>query len=112
MQGQVEALLGQHWAAEIIASQPGLGPVLGARGFAEFGDDPHRYATAKARKNYAVTSPIIRASAEKKAALARFVHNDRSPPLRLTSPYPYGKHTLVARAAVLRCGHDHWLARR
>lgn len=27
--------------------------VLGARVLAEFGDDPHRYASAKARKNYA-----------------------------------------------------------
>ncbi|WP_256258552.1 IS110 family transposase [Saccharopolyspora antimicrobica] len=77
LQGQVEAHFGQHPAAEIIASQPGLGPVLGARVLAEFGDDPDRYATAKARKNYAGTSPITRASGRKKVALARFVHNDR-----------------------------------
>lgn len=77
MQGQVEAHFGKHPAAEIIASQPGLGPVLGARVLAEFGDDPHRYASAKARKNYAGTSPITRASGKKKVALARFVHNDR-----------------------------------
>jgi Transposase IS116/IS110/IS902 family len=44
---------------------------------AEFGDDPHRYATAKARKNYAGTSPITRASGKKMIALARFIHNDR-----------------------------------
>jgi hypothetical protein len=44
---------------------------------AEFGDDPARYASAKARKNYAATSPITRASGKKKTALARFVHNDR-----------------------------------
>jgi transposase len=77
MQGQVEAHFGQHPAAEIICSQPGLGPILGARVLAEFGDDSDRYATAKARKNYAGTSPITRASGKKKAALARFVHNDR-----------------------------------
>ena len=77
MQGQVEAHFGQHPAAEIIVSQPGLGEVLGARVLAEFGDDPHRYATAKARKNYAGTSPITRASGKKKVALARFIHNDR-----------------------------------
>jgi transposase len=77
MQGQVEAHFGQHPAAEIILSQPGLGPVLGARVLAEFGDDPHRYATAKARKNYAGTSPITRASGRRNVALARFVHNDR-----------------------------------
>lgn len=77
LQGQVETHFGQHPAAEIIRSQPGLGPVLGARVLAEFGDDPDRYACAKARKNYAGTSPITRASGKKKVALARFVHNDR-----------------------------------
>jgi transposase len=51
LQGQVETHCGQHPAAEIILSQPGLGPILGARVLAEFGDDPHRYASAKARKN-------------------------------------------------------------
>ena len=44
---------------------------------AEFGDDPDPYATAKARKNYAGTSPITRASGKKKIVLARYVHNDR-----------------------------------
>nr|WP_260418226.1 IS110 family transposase [Actinophytocola algeriensis] len=77
MQGQVEAHFGRHPAAEIVTSQPGLGPILGARVLAEFGDDPDRYATAKSRKNYAGTSPITRASGKKKVALARFVHNDR-----------------------------------
>ena len=43
----------------------------------EFGDDPDRYASGKARKNYAGTSPITRASGKKKAVLARYVHNDR-----------------------------------
>ncbi|WP_433575420.1 IS110 family transposase [Nocardia brasiliensis] len=77
LQGQVEAHFGQHPTAEIILSQPGLGTILGARVLAEFGDDPTRYASAKARKNYAGTSPITRASGKKKLALARFVHNDR-----------------------------------
>ncbi|MDF2708534.1 MAG: hypothetical protein K0R62_4186 [Nonomuraea muscovyensis] len=77
LQGQVEAHFGKHPAAKIILSQPGLGPVLGARVLAEFGDDPGRYANAKARKNYAGTSPITRASGKKKVTLARFVHNDR-----------------------------------
>jgi transposase len=77
MEAQVKAHFGRHPAAEIITSQPGLGPLLGARVLAEFGDDRHRYASAKARKNYAGTSPITRASGKKKAVLARFVHNDR-----------------------------------
>jgi transposase len=77
LQGQVEAHFGQHPDAEIITSQPGLGTVLGARVLAEFGDAPDRYASAKARKNYAATSPITRASGKKKVVVARFVHNDR-----------------------------------
>ncbi|WP_417553886.1 IS110 family transposase [Microbispora sp. NBC_01189] len=74
---EVEAHFGRHPAAEIICSQPGLGAVLGARVLAEFGDDPDRYTSAKARKNHAGTSPITRASGKKKVIAARFVHNDR-----------------------------------
>jgi transposase len=77
LQGQVEAYFGQHPDAEIIRSQPGLGAVLGARVLAEFGDAKDRYASARARKNYAATSPITRASGKKKTVAARFVHNDR-----------------------------------
>jgi len=77
LDGQVQAHFLAHPDAEIILSQPGLGPVLGARVLAEFGDDPHRYASAKARKNYAATSPITRQSGKKKIVLARYVHNDR-----------------------------------
>ncbi|MGV9870492.1 IS110 family transposase [Rhodococcus koreensis] len=77
LQRQVEASSGRHPDAEIILSQPGIGPALGARVLAEFGDDPGRYSTAKARKNYAATSPITHASGKKKVVLARFVHNDR-----------------------------------
>ena len=77
MQGEVAAHFGQHPAAEIYLSQPGLGVVLGARVLAEFGDDPHRFTDAKARKNYAGTSPITRQSGKRKFVLARYVHNDR-----------------------------------
>jgi hypothetical protein len=77
MQAQVDAHFGRHPDAELILSQPGLGSILGARVLAEFGDDPHRYLTAKCRKNYAGTSPITRASGKKKVITARYVHNDR-----------------------------------
>jgi len=77
MQGQVEQHFGQHPAAEIYLSQPGLGRILGARVLAEFGDDPTRYADARGRKNYAGTSPITRQSGKKKIVVARYVHNDR-----------------------------------
>jgi hypothetical protein len=43
----------------------------------EFGDDPHRYASSKSRKNYGGTSPITRASGKKKVVAARFIRNDR-----------------------------------
>ena len=77
LQGQVEADFGRHPDAEIYRSQPGIGAVLGARVLGEFGDDPHRYADGKARRNYAATSPITRASGKKKVVAARFIHNDR-----------------------------------
>jgi transposase len=65
----------EHPDAEIIRSLPGLGVVVGARVLGEFGDDPTRYADAKARKNYAGTSPITVASGKKKAVKARFMGN-------------------------------------
>jgi transposase len=77
LQGQVEADFGRHPDAEIYLSQPGLGPVLGARVLGESGDDPDRYPSGKARKNYAGTSPITRASGKKKIVMARFTRNDR-----------------------------------
>jgi len=77
LEARLEADFGQHPDAEIILSQPGLGPVTGARVLGEFGDDPDRYADAKSRKNYAGTSPITRASGKKKTVQARYVHNDR-----------------------------------
>ena len=77
LEGQLEASFGRHPAAELIRSQPGLGTVLGSRVLAEFGDDPHRYATAKARKNYAGTSPITRASGKSRIVLARYKVNKR-----------------------------------
>jgi Transposase/Transposase IS116/IS110/IS902 family len=77
LESEVETHFRPHPDAEIILSQPGLGLVLGARVLAEFGDDPARYASAKARKNYAATSPITRQSGKKKTVMARYVHNDR-----------------------------------
>jgi transposase len=77
LQGQVKAHFGQHPDAEIYLSQPGMGAITGARVLGEFGDDPDRYADGKARRNYAATSPITRASGKKKVVAARFIHNDR-----------------------------------
>jgi hypothetical protein len=77
LQGQVEACFGRHPDAEIYRSQPGLGEILGARVLGEFGDDPHRYQGSRARKNYAGSVPITRASGKKTVVLARFVRNQR-----------------------------------
>jgi transposase len=84
MSAQIEALGRElqarfevHPDAEILRSLPGLGLVLGARVLAEFGDDPTRYVDPKARKNYAGTSPITRASGRSRVALARFARNRR-----------------------------------
>ena len=77
MAAVVDAHFGRHPDAEIYTSQPGLGVVLAARVLGEFGDDPHRYTDAKARKNYAGTSPITRASGKKKIVLARYARNRR-----------------------------------
>jgi Transposase/Transposase IS116/IS110/IS902 family len=77
LEGQVGAYFGRHPDAQIYRSQPGLGQILGARVLGEFGDDPHRYASAKARKNYAGSSPITRASGRKTVVLARHVRNRR-----------------------------------
>jgi transposase len=74
---QVKAGFGRHPDAEIYLSQPGLGQILGARVLAEFGDDPHRYVDARARKNYAGMAPITRASGTKRVVLARHARNRR-----------------------------------
>jgi hypothetical protein len=71
MDKEVGDCFGQARDAEIYLSQPGLGQILAARALGEFGDDPDRYATPKARKNYAGTSPITVQSGKKKTVLAR-----------------------------------------
>jgi hypothetical protein len=77
LEQQVREHFGQHPDAKIYQSQPGLAAILGARVLGEFGDDPHRYADAKSRKNYGGTSPITRASGKKKVVAARFIRNSR-----------------------------------
>ena len=77
LQDEVDAYFGQHPDSEIYLSQPGLGVILSARVLAEFGDDNTRYSTGKARRNYAGTSPITRASGTKTAVLARYARNRR-----------------------------------
>ncbi|MEV8530281.1 IS110 family transposase [Streptomyces sp. NPDC052000] len=77
MEVQVKAHFLAHPDAEIYLSMPGIGEITGARVLAEFGDDPTRYASAKARKNYAGTSPVTRASGKSHTVQARYVRNNR-----------------------------------
>jgi transposase len=74
---QLERHFEIHPDAEVVRSLPGLGVVLGARVVAEFGDDPTRYANPKARKNYAGTAPITRASGKRQVVVARLARNRR-----------------------------------
>ena len=67
----------EHPHAEIIRSLPGVGIVLGARMLAEFGDEPSRFVDGKARKSYAGTAPITRASGTKQVVLSRTARNSR-----------------------------------
>ena len=77
LEEQLTAGFDQHPDAKVVRSLPGLGTVLGARVLGEFGDDPDRYSDAKARKNYAGTSPITKASGKSKVVLARYARNRR-----------------------------------
>jgi len=77
MEEQVRSCFGQARDAKIYLSRPTLGKILAARILGEFGDDPGRYVSAKARKNHAGASPVTRASGKMKPVLARLVCNDR-----------------------------------
>ena len=75
LQTELGASFDAHPDAEIYHSQPGLGPILGARVLGEFGDDPNRYQDARCRRNYAGTSPLTKASGKKRSVVARFIRN-------------------------------------
>ncbi|HEY5990208.1 MAG TPA: transposase [Streptosporangiaceae bacterium] len=110
LEEQVREHFGRHPDAEIYQSQPGLAAILGARVLGEFGDDPRRYLTAKARKNYGGTSPITRASGKKKVVAARFIHNDRLVDALMSWAFSSLKASPGARAFYdeqRAKGHDH-----
>jgi hypothetical protein len=75
MEAKVSELFRRHPDAGVYLSQPGIGDITGARILGEFGDAPGRYASAKARKNYAGTSPLTIQSGKKKAVHARYIRN-------------------------------------
>jgi Transposase IS116/IS110/IS902 family len=68
---------------------------------AEFGDDPDRYASAKARKAYAGTAPITRASGSRQVVLARAVGNRRL----TTACHLWALAALTGSPGARRCYH-------
>ncbi len=95
-----------HPDAEIYLSVPGLGPTLGARVLAEFGDDRTRFDHPKARKNYAGTSPITKQSGTRRVVLARVARNHR-----LTDACYLWAFSALRRSPGARCYYDQLRAR-
>ena len=89
--------------AAILRSQPGLGVVLGARVLAEFGDDPHRYATAKGRKAFAGTAPVTQSSGLRTVVVARAACNQRL----VDACYLWAFAALTASPGARRCYDAH-----
>jgi transposase len=67
----------RHPDAWLIISLPGLGELTGARVLAELGDDPQRFADARALKAYAGAAPVTRASGKRHLVMARKIKNQR-----------------------------------
>jgi transposase len=93
---------GQHPDAAILRSLPGLGVVTGARVLGELGDDPDRYDSAKARRNYAGTSPLTVASGTKKIVRARHIRNKR-----LADALFWWAFNAITRSPGARALYDH-----
>jgi hypothetical protein len=77
MERHVTDCFGGHRDAAIYLTQHGADDILSARKLGEFGNDPRRYASARARKNYAATSPVTRRSGKKKTVSACYDRHDR-----------------------------------
>jgi transposase len=103
LERQLAARFGAHPEAGIVRSLPGLGTVLGARVLAEFGDDPHRYATAKGRKAFAGTAPITRSSGLRTVVVARAACNQRL----VDACYLWAFAALTASPGARRCYDAH-----
>ncbi|HEX5879761.1 MAG TPA: transposase [Actinomycetota bacterium] len=95
---QLAARFSAHPDAAILRSQPGLGTVLG-----EFGDDPHRYATAKGRKAFAGTAPVTRSSGLRTVVVARAACNQRL----VDACYLWAFAALTASPGARRCYDTH-----
>jgi transposase len=103
LEQQLAARFAAHPDAAILRSQPGLGMVLGARVLGEFGDDPHRYATAKGRKAFAGTAPVTRSSGLRTVVVARAACNQRL----VDACYLWAFAALTASPGARRCYDAH-----
>jgi transposase len=103
LEEQLAARFAAHPDAVILRSQPGLGTVLGARVLGEFGDDPHRYATAKGRKAFAGTAPVTRSSGLRTVVVARAACNQRL----VDACYLWAFAALTASPGARRCYDAH-----
>jgi transposase len=103
LEEQLTSQFGAHPDAGIVRSQPGLGVVLGARVLGEFGDDPHRYATAKGRKAFAGTAPVTRSSGLRTSVVARAACNQRL----VDACYLWAFAALTASPGARRCYDAH-----
>jgi transposase len=73
----LERAVGEHPDAPILDTLPACGAVLAGRMLAEFGDDRARFPDAAARRAYAGTSPVTRASGKSRAVVMRRGGNQR-----------------------------------
>ena len=103
MEARVSSLFRRHPDAGAYLSQPGIGDITGARIHGEFGDAPGRYASAKARKNYAGTSPLTIQSGKKKAVHARYIRNRTSLTRCTPRPCPRSPRRPGPAATTTRC---------
>ena len=103
LEQQLAARSGAHPDAAIVQSLPGLGVMLGARVLGEFGDDPHRYQSAKGRKAFAGTAPVTRASGLRTTVVARAACNQRL----VDACYPWAFAALTASPGARRCYDAH-----
>ena len=101
MEAKVSELFRRHPDAGVYLSQPGIGDITGARILGEFGDAPGRYASAKARKNYAGTSPLTIAVRQEEDR-ARPVHPQPAPHRRPARPGAVRAHRIPRRPRLLR----------
>jgi transposase len=103
LEQQLAARFAAHPDAVIVRSLPGHGVVLGARVLGEFGDGPHRYATAEGRKAFAGTAPVTRSSGLRTVVVARAACNQRL----VDACYLWAFAALSASPGARRCYDGH-----